>query len=192
MRPAFRLRGEELFRAGEYDETLKLIADAQSRYGTDYDAAWAQLMKGEVCIKQARFDAARSNLTAVLNVRNWRGPSYAEATYLLGRTEEAAGNWIQAHGWYQRVYVQYKGYDHGNWAADAYLSSARCLNQLGLTQDARNTWRAMLFDKMVNTLPQAEQAKQALGAEEALEISQMIAAGVQTNIAVTIKQEDGE
>ena len=192
MRPAFRLRGVELFLAGDYDETLKLIADAQARYGTDYDAAWAQLMKGEVCIKQARFDAARSNLTAVLNVRGWRGVSYAEATYLLGQTEEAAGNWLQAHGWYQRVYVQYKGYDQGKWAANAYLDSARCLNKLNLTQDARNTWRAMLFDKMVNTLPQADQARQALGAEEVLEISQMIAAGVQTNIAITVELKEGE
>lgn len=192
MRPAFRLRGVELFLAGDYDEALKLIADAQARYGTDYDAAWAQLMKGEICIKQARFDAARSNLTAVLNERNWRGVSYAEATYLLGQAEEAAGNPLKAHGWYQRVYVQYKGYDQGKWAADAYLGSARCLNQLGLTNDARNTWRAMLFDKYVNTLPQADQARQALGVEEALEISQMIAAGVKTNIAVTVEQKEGE
>ncbi len=192
MRPAFRLRGVELFQAGEYDETLKLIADAQARYGTDYDAAWAQLMKGEVCIKQARFEAARSNLTAVLNVRNWHGVSYAEATYLLGQAEEAEGSFLKAHGWYQRVYIQYKGYDHGKWAADAYLGSARCLNQLGLANDARNTWRAMLFDKYVNTLPQARQAKQALGAEETLEISQMIAAGVKTNLTITIEQKEGE
>jgi len=192
MRPAFKLRGAQLFRDGDYDAALQLIGDAQARYGTDYDAVWAQLMKGEVQMKQGRFDAALSNLTAVLNVRNWRGEPYAEATMLLGQTEEAAGNLLKAHGWYQRVYVQYKGYGNGRWAADAYLASARNLNQLGLNNDARNTWRAMLFDKYVNTLPQANDAKQALGAEETLEISQMIAAGVQTNIAVTIEQKEGE
>ncbi len=192
MRPAFKLRGAQLFREGDYEAALTLIANAQGRYGTDYDVAWAQLMKGEIQTKQGHFDAARSNLTAVLNVRGWRGESYAEATTLLGRAEEAEGNLLKAHGWYQRVYVQYKGYNNGTWAADAYLASARCLNQLGLTHDARNTWRAMLFDKQVNTLPQASQAKQALGAEETLEISQMIAAGVKTNLTVTIEQKEGE
>ena len=50
----------------------------------------------------------------------------------------------------------------------------------------------MLLDKYVNTLPQANDAKQALGAEEVLEISQMIAAGVTTNLTVTIEQKEGE
>ena len=192
MRPAFRLRGFELFNAKEYDAALQLIADAQGRYGTDYDVAWAQLMKGEIQLRQGSFDEAVKTLTSVLNVRGWRGKSYAEATYRLGETEEAAGSLLKAHGWYQRTYVQYKGYDSGSWAANAYLASARCLKNLGYTNQAHNTYRAMLFDKYINTTPQAEQAKEAVGAAETLEISQFILTGGKTNLTISVERKTAE
>jgi len=191
MRPAFRLRGFDLFRAGDYDAALKLIDEAQARYGTDYDVAWAQLMKGDICLRQSRYDEARKTFTDVFNVTGWRGESYAEAAYRLGQTEEASGNPRTAHGWYQRAYFQYKGYADGYWAAEGYLGAARCLNRLGLTNDARNTWRAMLFDKYINHLPQALQAKTALGEAETLEIAEMITEGVRTNLTVTIDGKEG-
>jgi len=191
-RPAFKLRAFDLYQSADYEAALKVIADAQARYGTDYDVAWAQLMKGEIQIKQGQYDKAIETLTAVLNVIGWRGESYAEATYRLGQTEEVTGNFLKAHGWYQRAYFQYKGYADGVWAADAYLGSVRCLNQLGLTNDARNTYRAMLFDKYVNHLPQARQAQAALGAAETLEISEMLVAGVKTNLTITVQQGDGQ
>jgi len=192
MRPAFRLRGFELFKAGEYDEALKLIADAQARYGTDYDVAWAQLMKGEIQTRQGNYNEAVKTFTAVLNVRGWRGESYAEATCRLAQAEEAAGNLLKAHGWYQRAYVQYKGYSDGFWAAEAYLGSARCLQALGYTQESHNTYRAMLFDKYINTCPQAEQAQKAIGATETLEIAQFIQSGGKTNLTITVEQKEGE
>lgn len=192
MRPAFRLRGVELYKAGKYDEALQLIADAQARYGTDYDVAWAQLMKGQVQIKQGNYPEAVETLKAVLNVRGWRGESYAEATVRLGEAEEAAGNLLKAHGWYQRAYVQYKGYDDGKWAADAYLGSARCLQALGYTQEAHNTYRAMLFDKYVNKRPEAAQARQAVGPDEVKEIKQFIQTGGKTNLTVTVEQKEGD
>jgi len=192
MRPAYKLRGFDLFRIGDYDAALKLIDEAQARYGTDYDVAWAQLMKGEILMKQARFDEARKTLTDVLGVTGWRGESYAEATSLLGQTEEAAGNLRKAHAWYQRTYFQYKGYADGAWAAEGYLAAARVLNKLSLANDARNTYRAMLFDKYINHLPQATQAKTALGAEETQEIADAISSGEQMNLTVTIDGEEGE
>jgi TolA-binding protein len=192
MRPAFKLRAFELYRAGDDEEALKLIADAQSRYGTDSDMAWAQIMKGGLFLRQNRYDEAHEAFIGVLNVPGWRGESFAEATFRLGQTEEAAGDLLKAHGWYQRVYVQYKGYAEGNWSANAYLGAARCLQQLGLTNDARNTRRAMLFDKYVNTLPQAAEAKTALGAEEVAEIAGLMASGVKTNITVTVAAKEGE
>jgi hypothetical protein len=80
-------------------------------------------------------------------------------------------------------------YAKGYWAAEAYLSSARCLKQMGLENDVRNTYRAMLFDKYVNGLPQANEAIAALGAEEVLEIKTMIASGVSTNLTVILEAE---
>ncbi len=190
MRPAFKLRAFDLYRSGKLDEALKLIAEAQSRYGTDYDVAWAQLMKGDILMQQARYAGAAEAFTAVLNVSGWRGESYAEAAYKLGAAEEAAGDPRKAFGWYQRAYFQYKGYAKGYWAAEAYLASARCLEKMGRTNDARNTYRAMLFDRFVKDLPQAAEAVKVLGAAEALEIKGMLESGVKTNLTVNLDAEE--
>ncbi len=189
MRAAYKLRGYDLFLAGDLDGAMKIVAEAQGLYGTQADAAWAQLMKGRIELQRKEFDAARKTFRDLLNVREWRGEAYAEATYYLGEVEEKAGDPRQAFAWYQRVYFQYKGYAKGTWAADGYLASARCLQKLGLENDRRNTYRAMLFDKYVNTLPQADEAKAILGVDEVLEITTLLAQGVQTNIVVTVEAE---
>ncbi len=189
MLSALKLRGFQLFDEELYDESLKVVAKAQALYGTDPEAAWAQILKGRAELKQGRFDAARETFQALITVRSWRGEPYAEATFGLGEVEEAAGDPRKAFGWYQRVYFLYKGYANGYWAAEGYLASARCLQKLGLENDMRNTFRAMLFDKYVNTLPQAEEARTALGPEEVLEISQMIVGGIQTNLTVRLDAE---
>jgi len=192
MRAALKLRGFGLFSAGEYDEALKVASETQALYGTDPSAVWAQIMKGRIELQKEEFDAARKTFRAVLSVREWRGEPYAEATYYLGQVEEKSGDPRKAFGWYQRVYFQYKGYANGYWAAEAYLTSARCLEQLGLKNDQRNTFRAMLFDKYVNQLPQAEEAKTALGAAEVLEITTLLLQGTQTNWVVTLDAEGAE
>jgi tetratricopeptide (TPR) repeat protein len=192
MRPAYKLRGYDLFKKGEYDAALGLIADAQARYGTDYDVAWAQILKGRCLAALGRHDEAVAELTSVMNVPGWRGESYAEAVYRLGQTEEEAGNLLKAHGWYQRAYFQYKGYAGGTWAADGYLGSARCLSQLGYANEARNTYRGMLFNEYVNHLPQCQVAKDALGPDQAREIGEMISSGVVTNFTITLDVEEGK
>jgi tetratricopeptide (TPR) repeat protein len=189
MRAAFKLRTRALFEEGALDAAMAIVAETQALYGTEPDMAWAQLIKGEIELKQNRFDAARETFRAALNVREWRGAPYAEATYYIGRVEEAAGDSRKAFGWYQRCYVQYKGYAKGYWAAESYLASARCLQTLGLDNDRRNTFRAMLFDKYMNQLPQADIARAELGAEEVLEIVQILEAGTQTNLTVSIEGE---
>ncbi|MBI9021170.1 MAG: tetratricopeptide repeat protein [Verrucomicrobia bacterium] len=189
MRAAYKLRGFGLFSTGEYDAALNIAAETQALYGTDQDAAWAQILKGRIELQTGDLEAARKTFRETLTVREWRGEPYAEATYYLGAVEEKAGELRKAFGWYQRAYFQYKGYAGGYWAAEAYLASARCLLNLGLENDMRNTFRAMLFDKYVNTSPQADEARTALGAAEVLEINTLIAQGVQTNLTVTIDAE---
>ncbi len=192
MRSAYKLRAYDLFAANDLAGAMNRVADAQARYGTDPDVAWAQLLKGRIELENGDRAAARETFRAILTVRAWRGVPYARATMALGETEEAAGNPVRAFGWYQRVYSLYKAYDDGYWAAEAYLASARCLRKMGRENDRRNTFRAMLFDPYVNTLPQAETARAALGAEEVMEINRMLAAGNQTNITVTLDAESME
>lgn len=192
IRSAFKLRGVGLFKAGEYAAALKISNEVQALYGADREGAWAQLLIGQIALEKGDLEAARKTFRTVLTVREWRGEAYAEATFHLGSVEEQAGNPRKAFGWYQRTCFQYKGYAKGYWAAEGYLASARCLMQLGLENDMRNTFRAMLFDKYVNTLPQAEDAKVVLGADEVIEISTLIGQGVQTNLTVTLEIEEAE
>lgn len=192
MRAAFELRGYDLYAQEKYDEAMEIIKETQALYGTADDAAWAQLMKGRIELSKGQLEQARETFRAVLNVRSWRGEPYAEATYFLGEIEEKAGNPRRAFAWYQRAYFQYKGHAQGLWAAKGYLGSARVLQAMGLENDRRNTFRAMLFDKYVNDLPQADIARRELGAAEVTEIESMMAEGTQTNITVTIEAEVGE
>jgi tetratricopeptide (TPR) repeat protein len=189
MKSALKLRAFELFETKQYDAALKIAEEAQAIYGMDIAVVWAQLMKGRVFLRQRDFEAARELFRTTLAVSQWRGEAFAEAMYYLGRVEEAAGNLRDAFAWYQRAYFQWKGVAGGYWAAEAYLASARCLKGLGLEIDMLNTYRAMLFDKYVNTLPQAQAAREALGAKVVQEINQMIIDGVQTNITVKIVAE---
>jgi tetratricopeptide (TPR) repeat protein len=190
MRSAYKLRAYALFDERLYEEAFNIVSESQGLYGIDVDTAWAQIMKGRIELAQDRLDAARESFKMILTISSWRGEAYAEACFYLGQTEEKAGNLKQAFAWYQRTYFLYKGHADGYWAAEGYLASARCLENLRLDGDMRNTYRAMLYDKYVNKLPQADVARKALGPAEVSEIVGKIAAGVQTNLTVTIQSEE--
>lgn len=190
IKAPLRLRGFELFEAQQYDETLKIVEEAQARFGMDVDVVWAQLLKGRALLSKGELDSARELFRTTLAVSQWRGDAFAEATFYLGQVEEAAGNLRDAFAWYQRTYFQWRGMAGGYWAAEGYLASARCLKGLGMEVERLNTYRAMLFDKYVNTLPQTEMAREALGAQVVQEINTMIAQGLHTNVTVKLAVEE--
>jgi tetratricopeptide (TPR) repeat protein len=189
MRAAYKLRGFGLFAEKDYKGTLDTINDAQALYGTDYDVAWAQLLKARVFLAEGDIEKAREANMSILTVPSWRGVPVAQATYQLGQVEEAANNPAKAFAFYQRTYFQYKGHAGGYWAAEGYLGSAEVLKKMGRENDVRNTYRAMLFDPYVNTLPQAEVARKYLGGAEVTEIETFMDAGGTTNISIVVEAE---
>ena len=186
MRAAYRLRGSGQFAEKDYEGALDTIEEAQELYGTDRDVAWAQLMKAQVLLDMGRTEEARKANMGVLNVPNWRGAPVAQATFQLGLVEEADGHLRKAFGFFQRTYFQYKGHAGGHWAAQGYLASARVLQKLDLENDRRNTYRAMLFDPYVSDLPEAEEAREVLGASEVADIENYIATGGETNLIIAV------
>ncbi len=197
MRAAYKLRGYGQYAAKDFEGAVATINDAQALYGTEYDVAWAQLMKAQILFDEGKLDGpegARAANMNILNVPSWRGAPVAQATYQLGQVEEKAGNLKKAFGFYQRAYFQYKGHSGGLWAAEGYLGSARVLKKMGAgyENDRRNTYRAMLFDPYVNELPQAEEAREVLGAAEVSEIEAYILTGGSSNITVTIESDAPE
>ncbi|MDF7797906.1 tetratricopeptide repeat protein [Pontiellaceae bacterium B1224] len=188
MRAAYKLRGYGQFEEKDYEGALATINDAQALYGTEFDVAWAQLLKAEVLLAEGQIDEARDANMSVLTVTSWRGVPVAQATYQLGEVEEAAGNLEKAFAFYQRTYFQYKGHARGYWAAESYLASAEVLKKMGGREnDVRNTYRAMLFDPYVNTLPQAEVAREYLGKPEVADIEAYIETGGKTNFVITVE-----
>lgn len=217
--PAMKLRCYDLFEKGEYLEALQIIDQVQAMFGTDIQAAWAEIMQGRIQmealfadssfgegetndvsqLQQAAFNTAKTTFEDMLKVQDWRGEPYAEATYYLGQLYENMMKTVDrdtdfdtwnsyaanAFAWYQRTYMQYKGYAQGYWAAEAYLASARICHEQGRFVDRDNTYRAMLYDRYVNKLPQADQAREKLGAE-AREIDMNVAQGVASNIVVSV------
>ena len=189
MRAAYKLRGYGQYAEKDYEGTLVTINDAQALYGTEYDVAWAQLLKAKVLLDEGEIDESRNEYMSLLTVPSWRGAPVAEATFQLGVVEEAAGNLAKAFAFYQRAYFQYKGHAGGYWAAEGYLASAQILDKMDRENDKRNTYRAMLFDPYVNELPQAETARKVLGAAEVTEIQIMVDAGTTTNITINVDVE---
>ncbi len=150
-------------------------------------------------LAQCKLDHAREENKNVMGVSVWRGEPFAQATYQLGEVEAAAGNLLDAHGYFQRVYFQYKGL--GEWGAKGYIAAADVLEKLsdapGISaedraryQEARiNTLKAMLLDSYANQSPQAETAREILGATVVAELEAIIASGTETNIVVTVEAE---
>ena len=192
MRAAYKLRGFGQYAEQDYEGTLETIEEAQELYGHDRDVVWAQLLKAQVLLDQGKVEEADEANKYVLNIPGWRGVPVAQATYQMGQVAEKVGDFSTAHGFYQRTYFQYKGHAGGYWAAEGYLSAARCLKKMGRENDRRNTYRAMLFDPYVNDLPQAEEAREVLGTGEVAEIETYIATGGSTNITVEIETEKPE
>ena len=189
MRAAYKLRAFGQYTEKDYVGTLATINDAQALYGTEYNVAWAQLLKAQVLLDEGNIDEAREANLSILTVPSWRGVPVAQATFQLGHVEETAGNLEKAFAFYQRTYFQYKGHAGGYWAAEGYLASARILDKLGRKNDVRNTYRAMLFDRYVNTLPQADKAREILGPSEVAEIENYLATGGSSNITISVEAE---
>lgn len=189
MRAAYKLRGFGQYAEQDYEGALGTIEEAQELYGHDRDVVWAQLLKAQVKLDEGKIEEAREANKYVLNIPGWRGEPVAQATYQMGQVAEKEGDFAMAHGFYQRAYFQYKGHAGGYWAAEGYLSAARCLGKMGRENDQRNTYRAMLFDSYVNDLPQAEVAREVLGASEVVGIETYIATGGSTNITIEVESE---
>ena len=187
MRAAYKLRGFGQYAEKDYEGTLATINDAQALYGTEYDVAWAQLLKAKVMLDQGDIIGAREANMSILTVPSWRGVPVAQATFQLGKVEEAAGNLAKAFAFYQRTYFQYKGHSGGYWAVEGYLASANILKKMDRENDVRNTYRALLFDPYVNTLPQASVASNYLGSAEVAEIAAYLDTGGSSNITISVE-----
>ncbi|MCF7816445.1 MAG: tetratricopeptide repeat protein [Kiritimatiellales bacterium] len=159
---AYRAKTFQKLAENDNDAVLKVIEDAQGLFGAESFMGWAQIIRADTLYKMKKYDEAQEAYNMVMGVPEWRGSLCAEAMYGMGRCRLALDDYATAHTFFQRTYLQYKAYDDGKWAADGYLAAADSLVKLGRPADVVNTLTAMLADPYVNTLPQAEKAREMI------------------------------
>ncbi len=159
---AYRAKTYQFLAKDDLDAAMEIANEALEIYGADTYMGWAQIIKADTLFKQRKYDEAEEAYKLITSVPEWRGPLSAEAMYGMGRCRKASGDLETAHNFFQRTYLLYKAYDDGKWAAEGYLSAAECLLELNREADAIKTWRDMLEEGYVNTLPQAETAKELI------------------------------
>ena len=156
---AYRAKVYQLLSSKQYDEALQYLSEVQDIFGVVRFMSWAQLTKADTLYRMKKYKKAEEAYNTVLGVSEWRGAPFAEAMYGMGKCYFAQGDYEKAHAFFQRVYLQFKIYSGGKWAADAYLKAAVCLGKLDRPQDAINTLDKMMEDSYVNKLPQVEVAR---------------------------------
>ncbi|MDZ8120112.1 tetratricopeptide repeat protein [Pontiella agarivorans] len=142
-----------------YKDVLWSIDEAQGMFGAEPHMGWAQIIKADTEFKMGRLEEAEASYNMILGVPEWRGPLFAEAMFGMGNCAMAAGDLEKAHSFYQRVYLLFKSYSDGDWAAKGYLAAADVLKKMGREEDAVKTLQAMLEDVYTNTNPLAEQVR---------------------------------
>lgn len=183
----YQMRAEDLYAQGNPDAAYALAEEALGLYGAISETGWAQLMKGKIESARGEFQQAVKTFNLIFKVPAWRGPVAAEAMFRMAEAWERQENYKKAYALFERTYLLYKAYADGKWAAEAYLHGAECLEKMGRPVAARNVYRAMLLDKYVRDLPQAEQAEHVLGPEE----TAALLAG-DTNTMETVEKESEE
>ena len=98
----------------------------------------------------------------ILGVAEWRGAPYGKAMIGLGNCRLQQDELEKAHSFFQRVYLLFKGYDDGLWAAKGYLAAAQTLETLGREDEARSTLQAMLDDSYTQSHRLASEARERL------------------------------
>ncbi|QBG46522.1 tetratricopeptide repeat protein [Verrucomicrobia bacterium S94] len=156
---AYRAKTYMYLAEENYKDVLWSIDEAQSMFGAEPHMGWAQMIKADTEFKMGRLEDAEASYNMIMGVPEWRGPLFAEAMFGMGNCAVAAGDLEKAHSFYQRVYLLFKSYADGDWAAKGYIAAADVLNKLGREEEAVKTLKAMLEDVYTNTNPLAEQVR---------------------------------
>lgn len=159
---AYRAKTYQLLAAEDWVAVTNHIEEAQNLYGADSFMGWSQVIKGDSLLEMKLYDDAEEAYNTVMGVPAWRGPLYAEAMYGMGRVRLAKGDLEGAHTFFQRTYLLFRAYADGVWAAKGYLAAADCLLKLDRTAEAVKTWEDMIKNDYVNTLPEADTAKELI------------------------------
>jgi len=154
-------RGELAAAAQDWELALREFEQAQEQFPTAPEAPRVRLRQGDMLLKLGRVDDAVARYQDVVRTREWRGPATVEGQFRIGEAYFAQGDWLKAHGFFQRVYVAFPQFEE--WASQAYLRSAQALEQLNERDHARRTYRELLDNPLYARTAAAAEARRLLG-----------------------------
>ena len=143
-----------------YAGAIDLFKQVQERFPASSNAGVAMKRQADLLREQRKFNEAVALYQKVLEVKEWRGPLWAESIYQVGICLLEQGKIKEAFAYFQRVYVLYQNY--AEWVARAYLQSAQCLEKLNQRQDAIQTYKEMLALEKLKDRPEYREAEQRL------------------------------
>ena len=152
--------GDVNFAKKNYDEAMKLYTHAIDRLGAPYKLKEALLGQANVHLEKGNFAEATKLFQEVAGVREWRGESTAYALYHIAEALFRQKKWAEATSQFERVALtQLK---HPAWAARAYLKAADSYRMQGKDDKMKKILEEMLSKEKLQSLPEAEEAKQRL------------------------------
>lgn len=120
------------------------------------------LAKAGLLLARGDLDAARKAYEALLASTYSTGPEKAEALYRIGEIYMKQKEYALAIPYFQRIYIMH-GRWH-DWVAKAYLSSGEAFEALKDTTAARKTYEEMSRLEELQSMPEANKAKERLQA----------------------------
>jgi|GEM_PF-1846403 len=150
---------------GDTETANTHYARLRELFPSSESAAAALEEQAGMLIDERKFREAIALLELVLEVKEWRGEIWARALYKIGEAKLAMGETAEAFAYFQRVYVLYAGYRE--WAAKAYLQSAKCLKILGKNPERVATLREFVSKDAFKGLPEFAEAGELLAKEPA-------------------------
>lgn len=150
---------------GDAETANTHYARLRELFPSSESAAVALEEQAGMLIDERKFREAIALLELILEVKEWRGEIWARALYKIGEAKLAMGETAEAFAYFQRVYVLYAGYRE--WAAKAYLQSAKCLKILGKQPERVATLREFVSKDAFKGLPEFAEAGELLAKEPA-------------------------
>jgi len=124
------------------DAAYDYFRQAEELFPASENIYVAVLRQADILVKKSDIEQAVKVYQTVIHRRDWRGVINAEAQYKIGLAHMESGDYLKAHGFFQRTYVAYPHFR--KWAALSYLNSGLCLEKLGKISETRATYKEFL------------------------------------------------
>lgn len=135
---AQQVQAELLMRDGDRDGAIAAFRQIINENPVWPKASMMALRIGELYMEAKQYEQALEQYQSILQVRDWRGPAWAEACYKIGQCFEARTETLKAHGYYERTYLSYRQFP--TWAGKALYADGKLLESINELESAKNVY----------------------------------------------------